>query len=220
MTPPYALAPPRAALSAARSTVRFLVPVLASSEAVAGITASATLIAAAGFAWVTIHTTNKRLDGEQVRQGRALDAEAERHAATLLSDRELADIHDLRGLLDETAAALEALAAAIRQARIAIDATIDSGYTPGAAAVDLKAAREPLEALRARIGVRLGPDDPIARAVARAGFIETAMQMRMRHWPEHTARRDPALFVGEVEVELRAFYAAAVERAGSSSLAA
>jgi hypothetical protein len=75
--------------------------VLSSAAGVAGITASATLLAAVGFGYITVHTTRLRLD-----------AEAQRQAASLAHERELADIADLRRLLDETALVINRMSSA------------------------------------------------------------------------------------------------------------
>jgi hypothetical protein len=81
--------------------------VLASAVEVAAITAGGTLVAALGLAVVTLHIANKRSSDETNRQLRNLDAEAERQRAALTHARELADLADLRSLLDEAALALD-----------------------------------------------------------------------------------------------------------------
>jgi hypothetical protein len=80
--------------------------VFASAESVAGITAAATLLGATGLALVTVHTNSRRLTEEGKRQERELAAETERQAASLAHVRELADLDDLRKLLDDVTATL------------------------------------------------------------------------------------------------------------------
>jgi hypothetical protein len=116
--------------------------ILASAEGVAGITAGATVVGALALAVITAHTTNRR------------QRESLAHA------RELADLADLRKLLDEAALALN-------DARDARD-DLEVGLTEhGVALPDdrkrpLAERGRSLVALNARLLVRLGENDPIA----------------------------------------------------------
>ncbi len=74
--------------------------ILASAQGVAAITAGATVLAGLIVAAITARTTNHR-------QERQLSAEANRQAAALVHARELADIADLRQVLDEAGGYLD-----------------------------------------------------------------------------------------------------------------
>ena len=98
--------------------------VLASAEAVAEITAGGTILAAVIIAVLAAWTAGRR-------QKRQLDAEGKRQAATLAHGREvatlslsaeraLADLADLRKLLDEAAVALDGA----RDARDELDVSL------------------------------------------------------------------------------------------------
>jgi hypothetical protein len=114
--------------------------VLASAEGVAGITAGATLLAATGLAAVTVHT--KRLD--------------------LDHNRELADLADLRELLDNSAVALNDA----DEARIALEVSFaqHGRKVPPEPLDAAKEAGRALYVLRERLHVRLGWGDPIAQS--------------------------------------------------------
>jgi hypothetical protein len=174
--------------------------VLASAEGVALITGISTIVGAAILAGVAAVTTNRRLTkqiaAERERQERDLRAAVERqreelHARTdgqeqqLNHARELADLADLRALLDEAAVALDHA----RKARGSADANllgvaeaISSGALTGTparsaqvldpmveeAADTLEEAGQPLVTLIARLQVRLGTAHPITTAFRRA----------------------------------------------------
>lgn len=141
---------------------------VASAEAVAGITAGATLLAGLALAGVTIHTTNRRLSEEAVRQKRALG-----------HDRQLADLTDLRVLLDEFAVALDRgrtardemvlLAQTARHIQPRIHEEVRRTADPA------KAIGHELLALTMRLQVRLGGNDPIAVAALGASEALHAM---------------------------------------------
>jgi hypothetical protein len=135
--------------------------VLASAEGVAGITAAATLLGAGGLALVTVYTNDRRLTDE-----------SKRHKLDLHHDREMADLKDLRTLLDEVASALDRA----RNARGRLESILPQ---PGAhsstikkelpdLAELIKESGLPMLALRPRVELRLGKADPIAVAVMSA----------------------------------------------------
>jgi hypothetical protein len=163
--------------------------VLATGEGVAIITGAATIVAAAILAGVAAVTTNGRLSkqliAERERQERDLAAQAERQAATLAHDRELADLDDLRKLLDEAAVALDHARKArnhVEAIQLGIAEALNSGALTGTsarptqvlnpmvkeAADKLEAAGQPLITLAARLQVRLGSAHPINTAFSRA----------------------------------------------------
>lgn len=134
--------------------------IVASAEAVAGITAGATLLGALGIAFVTIRTTRERLVAERERQLRDLAAESERHVTALAHGRALADLDDLRRLLDEATLGLER---ASRLREMLENSWQPSGHTvPEEIAVTVDEQVDELFALNARLMVRLGTEDPIA----------------------------------------------------------
>jgi hypothetical protein len=100
-----------------------MLTVVASAEGVAAITAGGTLLAAAGIAFVTLRTTKQRLEGAGKQQEREL-----------AHSRELADVADLRQVLDEAGRRLEeARSVAIRaQAAGAENAPAPSGFARNA----------------------------------------------------------------------------------------
>ncbi|QEC49436.1 hypothetical protein FSW04_18910 [Baekduia soli] len=124
----------------------------------------------AGMAWISAD----RRQGRQITAQREaltaqLEAERERHAAGLAHARELADVDDLRDLLDEAAVALHVAKYAASAAR--------QKHTQLGASVGLKAARlirqaweagRDLDAMAARLAVRLGPGDRLALTFAEA----------------------------------------------------
>jgi hypothetical protein len=153
--------------------------VLASAEGVAGITAAATLTATLVLAGITALTTNSRLtkqiNAEADRQERALAADSERQAAALAHDRELADIADLRAVLDEATLVMGKVIEALLIASREIDAAADRGELLASrrersaeAGRVVDAARVPVPTLLARLVVRLGPTVPITESLSRA----------------------------------------------------
>jgi hypothetical protein len=142
--------------------------VLATAEGVAGITAGATLLAGLGLAGVTIYTTSRRLSAETDRQKRELDARSEGQKRQLDHARELADLTDLRLLLDEFAVALDRgrsarddmvlLAQTARHIRSTLEQKVKEKADP-AKEIGLQ-----LLALTMRLQVRLGGNDSIAVA--------------------------------------------------------
>ncbi|MFI5008994.1 MAG: hypothetical protein ACHQDY_01830 [Solirubrobacterales bacterium] len=128
-----------------------VVLVLASADAVAGITAGATLAAAVILACITAWTTNER-------QKRDLMAEAERQSEALSHQREIHDIGDLRMLLDQAALALN-------DAGDAIEMMLEANAEHGAVGQDVRdrvaKCEQMLVAPLMRLHVRLGRYDPI-----------------------------------------------------------
>jgi hypothetical protein len=175
--------------------------VLASAEAVAGITAGATIIAALIIAVITARTTN----GRQERQ--------------LEHDRELADLADLRKLLDEAAVALNGA----RDARDELDVSLtEHGVAlPDEPKRQFKECGQGLVVLSARLTVRLGEADPIAT------HFEAACEALLRTWRQVSyLDDDTAASLKEKRTTIRAdreafaasasgFMRAAVKRAGT-----
>jgi hypothetical protein len=113
--------------------------VIASAEGVAGITAGATLLAASGLAVVTVHT--KRMDPDH--------------------SRGLADLDDLRALLDEAAVAIHVGAEAVHSLRISFSQHGNS--VPDEDRETVAEAGRVIVSLLSRLQVRLGLTDPIVR---------------------------------------------------------
>lgn len=208
--------------------------VLASAVDVALITAIATVVGAAILAGVAAITTNKRLTkqitAERERQERDLVAATERQRGEfdartdgqrrqLGHARELADLADLRKLLDEAAVALNDAIDASH--RLDITAAQHGTSLPDDAGDEAAALGRLLVTLHARLQVRLGQDDPIA---ARLDDASNAIWNSWRH-----ARATPEEISSE-QIERRArmrdawralnasneaFLAAAAERVGT-----
>jgi hypothetical protein len=186
--------------------------VLASAEGVAAITASATLIGAAGLAYVTVHTTRLRLDHERGRQQREL-----------AHSRELADVADLRGLLDEAASALDDAADACRNGSVCLQRSGRGELDQP----DLEAALGRMEGgvpslarLSSRLSVRLGVSDPIALAFGEAResindvhLLLIALKIGIPIAPTKHVEQESRL--GSARQE---FFTAAVERAGTLTI--
>jgi hypothetical protein len=116
-------------------------------------------------ALITAYTTDRRLsrqiEAERHGQERLLAAEAQRQAATLAHDRELADIADLRRLLDATAEtmnkageALHSLRGQFREEGVSLERTPRRRVA---------AQGKKLKAFADRLRIRLGPDASIPR---------------------------------------------------------
>jgi hypothetical protein len=105
------------------------------------------------------------LTAERERLERQLDAERERQAAQLAHARELADLADLRSLLDEAAVALyhaDTARADVRQGTAMHGRLI--GERRPKALQELNARGQALDAMAARLAIRLGAADDVARA--------------------------------------------------------
>jgi hypothetical protein len=185
--------------------------VLASAEGVAAITAGATLLAAGGLAYVTLAANGKRLD-----------AERERQVADLAHDREMADVSDLRKLLDEAAVALDSARDALEHVEVRL---IEWG---AALSPDVKAKLEmhgrALVALHVRLLVRLGVDNLIAAhfgAAARAAHEAWQQVHRLEDDTPQTLAAKVRVVKDQRQIfngEVRAFLAAAVEGAGAVTM--
>jgi hypothetical protein len=217
--------------------------ILATSDGVAFITAVATLGAAVVLAGITAATTNNRLvkqleDGrerqerslnaEADRQRRALDAEAERQRAALAHARELADISDLRAILDEATLAIDqAIEARIQSA---VRMTVRRGDTPEKVRERITDAEEKLDAARAavapslaRLRVRLGDEDALAKSVEEVDhslldMASDALLMRATSTMDEERETYRVSFDEHAEQFRKAtqqFLASAVERAGT-----
>jgi hypothetical protein len=194
---------------------------IAAAEGIAGITAGATVFAALIVALITARTTNGR-------QERQLTAEAERQTAALAHERELADIADLRQLLDEAATVLDPTLEALRSAYAYVLYTGKYGERrPDEAASIFGDAQDalanvltPILNFSARFHVRLGPSDPIT--VAFQGAVElvrdVAVAVARLQFGVAPAEGDAQLVQGAEEAFAEivpAFHAAAVDRAGT-----
>lgn len=195
--------------------------VLSSAAGVAGITASATLLAAVGFGYITVHTTRLRLD-----------AEAQRQATSLAHERELADIADLRRLLDEAAQVINRMSSAqgaidycFMFSEEALKEQADEAVE--SALAQTREALEPVSSLYARLTVRLGPEDSLTTAFAGAADSlvtgrELASRLEMglskrRKTGDEPAEDDNAVAAAREGFysSSRAFVHAAVDRAGT-----
>ncbi len=218
--------------------------ILADAEGVAFITGGATVIAALFLgglaAWAAERRLTKQIADSGTRQERELAAEAERQAATLAHDRDLADLADLRALLDEATVALdrardsrsEALVS-VREA-VGFESSLAASSVPKRevvskmvddAAQKLEAAGRPLVTLVARLRVRLGSEDPISDA-----FNDAAVALN-EIWRSLTATynievgltplRESLEHDGErFTLAMERFLRAAVKRAGTSGVMA
>jgi multidrug efflux pump subunit AcrB len=203
---------------------------LASTQSVALITGGATVVAAFIIGCLTALFAHMRL-GRQLKssadqQQLALDAEAQRQEAALAHDRELADLEDLRKLLDEAAIAI-AQARALRSSAIAgmklaglgseteVESWVEKTANP------LQHAQSSLTALSARLRVRLGGLDEITTALSSAAdalgevvslslsfhFVESDNRPSLEDQTEQASKR----FLEAAE----SFHNAAVTRAGT-----
>lgn len=101
----------------------------------------------------------KALAGDAERQERALEAEANRQSATLAHDRELADLADLRALLDEGAVAFYLCFQAVGGVSIEYTRHGRSMHERAPeAARELRHRGRALDEIGARLSVRLGPN--------------------------------------------------------------
>ncbi len=197
----------RSALSEALPTA-WAVDLLAASDTLLALSPVATLLAAIVVAVITAKTTN-------ARQERQLGAEGERQEPALRHERELADLHDLRALLDEWALALNTAGDVAHRLVL---------YDDEQSLTDGQAQGKALVALHARLEVRLGKEDPIAvqfgegsRRMFEAWRIairppEEVMSERI---DRHEMREEAAK---GIVTTLKAFLVAAIERRGTSPL--
>jgi hypothetical protein len=204
-----------------------LVLVLASSEGVAGITAVATIIAALLIAGITAKTTGshqeRQLTAEAERQERELDARTSGQRRQLTHARELADLADLRRLLDEFAVTLNRsraardkmllLAQTARHIRSALEQQVDEVAD---------AAKEPgqdLLALTVRLQVRLGSGDPITVAACETADALHAMWQQVELLPHQEDFSASHTIISSANSDFTRsammFIDAAVERAGT-----
>jgi hypothetical protein len=138
------------------------------SVGIAGITAGATVAVGLAVALITAKTTNDR-------QQRQLSEEAKRLATTLKHERELADLDDIRKVLDEATLALSEASDAAKRSRHRVFGEIHDSTDPSTRRQtaeeiesELRQISDPLSPLLARLRVRLGSTDPIAHAFYRA----------------------------------------------------
>jgi hypothetical protein len=185
--------------------------ILATATGVAGITAGGTLFAAAGLAFVTLRTTNRRLSAESARQRREL-----------AHDRELADIADLRSLLDEAAIMLDEAEAAVVSTSEKMKPPFDDAGNLGDHPDDIDVVAEQevailsecilrLDTLTARLSIRLGEKDPVTEAFreARMGVVETRSAILFERYG------DVDLASMKLSVSISAFYTRAVAKVGT-----
>jgi hypothetical protein len=183
---------------------------LASAEAVAGIGAGATLLAAGSAVWVSIRMTDARLAAAATRQ-----AEELRHA------RELADLADLRQLFDAMAISLLDGAGALAGLGRLFD------EDRGDAEVRRKDAKEiarsitnvseTLLGLSARLGIRrIARDDPVEMALnkARSALLGIGVWLTSGTWLKYEDRIWGC--VDQFHDAQRTFNTAAVDIVGSA----
>jgi hypothetical protein len=214
--------------------------VLATAEAVAAT--GATIIAALIVALITAKTTNSRqerqLRAEADRQERQLRAEAERQqrelherageqARQLAHDRELADLDDLRGLLDEATLVLDRAAAVCTKATAGFGAlarhTGEERHKRSNRIEEmLDDARHQMDPPLARLQVRVGSDDDIVESFNRASVALLKMATKvLLHRAEDDADERGRLEksfkeeASEFRTASRSFRLAAVKRAGT-----
>jgi hypothetical protein len=190
------------------------------------LTPPLTLIGALVVAIITAEAADVR-QGRQIaadadRQARELEAERLRHTATLEQNRELADLADLRSILDDAAIALHKGDDAIGGVKVA--------YTQFGRAMHerepearrmLNALGQELDVVVARLAVRLGPADDGVRAAR--GAADHALDVsRAVGWleddrPQETQKKHERIDRGREEYKQAAdrFMNAAVELAGT-----
>jgi DNA repair exonuclease SbcCD ATPase subunit len=163
----------------------------------------------------------ERMDSERERQTEQLQHDRERQDAQLAHNRTLADLADLRALLDEAAVALhhaDYARADVRQGITMYGVNIEE-HRPEAVPALNQRERE-LDAMSVRLGIRLGPDDPVAHAFRDADEALAALCRAMDRLHEETLESwHKKLNTIEAasdgfEQHVRAFEREAVERAG------
>jgi hypothetical protein len=215
---------------------------IATAEGVAFIGGAATIIAAVilgGWAaWGAESRLKVQIKDAGDRLRLELAGEAERQAATLAHDRELADLADLRKLLDEATVALDRARDVRSEAGAAIRGAIEleSRFTSLAVreqevvaemanetASKLEEAGRPLVTLAARLQVRLGPDDPITTSFTTAATALNEMwrSLTLGYGPE-IGRTPLKEQIEHAEEEftwsMQRFVLAAVKRAGTVAM--
>lgn len=184
--------------------------VLASAEDVAFITGGATVLAALILGGFAARAADQRLT-KQIKDA------GDRQESELAHDRELADLDDLRKLLDTTAVALNG---AIPSELVDFRLTLPEPRSEFKARVNKNATS--LDALHTRLSIRLGPRDVITLALG--GAIES-----LRAIDEQIPRGEVALdqeaikaradimtrALHHLEARAAEFVEAAVERAGT-----
>lgn len=163
----------------------------------------------------------QQLTAEHARHAAQLEAERQRQAAQLAHDRELADLADLRALLDEAAVALDRA----NYAR----ADLGSAYRSHGKTIREKAPEivqainqcgQTLDAIAARLGVRLGADDPVTAAFDKANTALLTMSHAVAWLEDDTAqvtreKNQRIKHASDTLLEAASeFQRAAVERAG------
>jgi hypothetical protein len=172
-------------------------------------------------ALITAYTTDKRLsrqiDAERERQQRDLAAEGERQTAALAHDRELADLADLRKVLDATAATMNAAGEALHLLRRRFGeqgVSLESVHRQRVVGRGRK-----LKTFGDRLRVRLGRDTAIARRCGEASdalFEMWSVTGNLDDAESIEAVRKALLASEETyDDAVEAFLDAAVERAGT-----
>jgi hypothetical protein len=202
--------------------------ILASDAAgVAGITAGATVIAALIIALITAKTTSSRqerqLVAEAQRQREELQARTDGQKRQLDHARELADLADLRKLLDEFAVAIDRgraareemvlLAQTARHVRATLDQQVKETADPA------KDAGQELLALTMRLRVRLGESNRITSAADEVNDAMHAMwqQVELLAFTEDFSASLAVIGAASHDFarSSTAFMQAAVDRAGT-----
>jgi hypothetical protein len=209
---------------------------VAAAEGVAFISAGATIIAAVILgglaAWTADRRQTKQLKEESERQRRELYTAAERQSdelraererldATLAHERELADLADLRKLLDESVVALNDARDARDQLEISFG---EHGlHVPPEPLYKLRDCGNTIDRLLVRIHIRLGAEDEITDS------FQGAAEALLATWRAAKSEDDDALVMKEKRGAIRvahgdfvksynAFMRAATARAGTLPL--
>lgn len=163
----------------------------------------------------------EQLNADRERQTEQLQHDRERQDAQLAHNRALADLADMRTLLDEAAVALhraDYARADVRQGITMYGVNIEE-HRPEAVPTLTQRERE-LDAMGVRLGIRLGVDDPVARAFRDAdeSLLNLCRSMDRLHeetlesWHKKLNMIEAAS--DGFEQHVRAFEREAVERAG------
>jgi hypothetical protein len=163
-----------------------------------------------------------QLAAERERLESQLAAERERQAAQLRHDRELADLADLRALLDKAATALhraDYARADVRQGVTMHGRKIKEDRPE--AVPTLNECGQELDAMAARLAIRLGADDDVAKAFRDADEALLAISRELAWLEDETpeswkrARERIVATSDAFEEHVKQFHRAAVTRAGA-----
>lgn len=160
---------------------------LASGETTAALTLLGALIVAVLTAWAADQRLTRQLSASAERHERELAHDREQREASRLHERELADLADLRAIVDDVIVAVRACGPALR--KLVTSTMLDAMQRPQGIAIPraertaaADALAEPvaqvLKALaveRVRLELRLGHDDALVVAVSDASSTARAL---------------------------------------------